>query len=58
MGHLHPPNQNYYVLDIMEFLPPTLKKINFSRGLGKEYQTAPPNLISGFATETNFKAPT
>jgi len=46
-GEFAPPNQNCYVLDIMEFLPPTLRK---SYILGQNTKLHPPNLIYGYAT--------
>ena len=50
MGHLHPPNLNYYALDIIEFWPLIYKNLKFVGLFGQNCPIAPPNKISGYAT--------
>ena len=51
MGYMNPPSTNCYVLDMIEFLPPTYKDLIFSDLYKQKY---PPNQISDYATGRSY----
>ncbi len=54
MGYLHSPNLSCYALDRIEFWPLIYRSFKFKGLFFKKCPTAPPNKISGYATDQSL----